>query len=153
MDDRIVSPHRPNGQIYDNCRYCGRTTFEYCKVVMGSGKIHIARRCRLCKSQIGQWVSKKLLKGIDLDTLPLLADYRLNNEPCAVCGVLGTELHHWAPKELFPDDFEKWPQSWLCPTHHQEWHNRITIPFRTLKRRLEKINGQFNAEPSPAISR
>jgi len=88
------------------CRYCGRVPFEYCKVIMSSSEIHITRRCHWCKSQIGQWVSKKLLNGIDLDTLPILADYQLNNEPCAVCGALGTELHHWAPKELFPDDYE-----------------------------------------------
>ena len=131
------------------CRYCGRVPFEYCKVIMSSSEIHITRRCHWCKSQIGQWVSKKLLNGIDLDTLPILADYQLNNEPCAVCGALGTELHHWAPKELFPDDYEKWPKAYLCPKHHQEWHIRITIPFRALRRESEKLNNKNNLMIKP----
>lgn len=137
----------------DICRYCGRVPFEYCKVIMSSGEIHVTKRCRWCKSQIGQYVGKKLITGIDIDTLPVFADYSLNNEPCAVCGARGTELHHWAPKELFPDDFEQWPKAYLCPKHHQEWHNRITIPYRTLRRKMEKINGQDNIRSRPELSR
>jgi len=45
---------------------------------------------------------------------------------CAVCGSRDAEAHHWAPRKLFGDDCEKWPQDYLCAAHHAEWHHRVT---------------------------
>lgn len=46
-----------------------------------------------------------------------IRDKRLFKEPCEVCGSLIVHAHH--------DDYSK-PLNvrWLCPTHHQEWHNK-----------------------------
>lgn len=41
--------------------------------------------------------------------------------PCERCGASGTELHHWAPRAVF-NDADEWPTSWLCTTHHAQWH-------------------------------
>lgn len=43
--------------------------------------------------------------------------------PCAVCGEPATELHHWAPRAIFgKQEAERWPRSWLCAGHHEQWH-------------------------------
>jgi len=50
-------------------------------------------------------------------------------ESCAYadCPNLATEVHHFAPKSLFPDDYDKWPTAPLCEEHHHViWHPRVT---------------------------
>jgi hypothetical protein len=64
-----------------------------------------------------------------------------------------TELHHWGPKELFPETFEFWPKSYLCDDHHREWHDTITNPFTHLIKQQEKNgNGQPNAKVGNVLS-
>lgn len=49
--------------------------------------------------------------------------------PCAYtdCPNFATEVHHFAPKSLFPDDYDKWPTAPLCEEHHHViWHPRVT---------------------------
>lgn len=72
-----------------------------------------------------------------LERLTIADDYRSYDNPCAVCGNPETELHHWAPREFFPETCELWPISYLCKQHHQEWHSRITTPFRKLRRQTK----------------
>lgn len=107
-------------------------TVEISKTLLASGRgFHIPAVC-----------DGRHIKNIPHDSIPLeimenltaSADYSLNNPPCKRCGAIGTELHHWAPKELF-EDAEQWPQDYLCPGCHDRWHKTITIPFRTLRRR------------------
>lgn len=48
----------------------------------------------------------------------------LNQNRCLICGQPFSELHHWAPRSIFPD----WPENIvapLCPSHHSEWHTRM----------------------------
>jgi hypothetical protein len=35
------------------------------------------------------------------------------------------ELHHWAPKALFGDEAEVWPQDFLCRSCHIRWHQTM----------------------------
>lgn len=122
---------------------------------MASGEVHIAFRCKTCHKNMnlkGQWVSKKLLEtmNIAIESLPVFDDYSRNNPPCAVCGKNGTELHHFAPKELFPETFEQWPKAYLCDACHHEWHNKITNPLRKYRNRERKQdNGQSDATTRP----
>lgn len=114
------------------------------KTVMGSGAIHIKAVCPVCGHNLkgsGQWISKKALPSEVLEALPILSDYSLELPGCAVCGEKGVELHHWAPKELFPETFEDWPKSYLCKKHHDEWHKTVTNPYRYLRNQKEKANG------------
>ena len=47
------------------------------------------------------------------------------SEPCARCGSTdGTELHHWAPRNTFPDA-NAWPTSYLCRDCHHAWHRTM----------------------------
>jgi hypothetical protein len=125
---------------------CQCPTYEITigKIVMGSGGIHIKAVCPVCGHNLkgsGQWISKKAIPLEILESLPTLDDYTIHLPPCEVCGGIGVELHHWAPKELFPETFELWPKSYLCKQHHDEWHNKITNPYRTLRKQQEKANG------------
>lgn len=85
-------------QVYEGCADCGFNT---------SGKFANQHR------------------DIDTARLPVGADRRYQNPPCAVCGAFGTQLHHWAPRELFGPECEHWPTSYLCPGCHNDWHTRI----------------------------
>lgn len=64
--------------------------------------------------------------SIIIDKLPVINNYSNGDyNVCVVCGSIGTEEHHWAPKYLF-EDAEMWPKSELCQTCHNLWHNIVT---------------------------
>ena len=59
------------------------------------------------------------------EELPLVRDYLHDIRPCERCGSSeGSQLHHWAPWEIF-EDANCWPCSWLCRRCHSEWHTKI----------------------------
>jgi hypothetical protein len=63
--------------------------------------------------------------GFTVDAIPVVNDYSYVG--CAIegCPQVGVEGHHWAPKEIFGDESNQWPQSLLCDRHHKEWHRRM----------------------------
>lgn len=106
-------------------------TVEITKTVMSSGAFHIT------VTSNGHYLKNVPKNNIPLEIfgeLAIGADYSRNNPPCTRCGVSGTELHHWAPKELF-EDAEDWPQDYLCKKCHERWHLILTIPLRKLRKR------------------
>jgi len=123
-----------------NCPSHHQAMISFGRCEMQSGENHVLARCSECKAEIngqGHFVSKKLIPDSILSQLPVFVSYLDYDIPCEVCGSPGVELHHWGPKQFFPDNFEKWPKSYLCPTCHQEWHNKITIPLQQLKKKVE----------------
>lgn len=114
------------------CKNDHTTYISFGRCEMQSGEYHIMARCSFCHSKIGQWISKDKLPGDILASLPIFESYLDYELPCEVCGEYGVQLHHWAPREFFPDTCEQWPKSYLCPKCHQEWHNIITIPLHKL---------------------
>jgi len=75
------------------------------------------------------WLPRSYIDKLALtyDDLPVETDYR--SIPCAVCGELGTELHHTAPRAIFGEDAEYYPQVYLCKSHHDYWHATITAYY------------------------
>lgn len=64
---------------------------------------------------------------VSVGDLQVIDDRREN--PCEVCGELGTEWHHWAPGSLaylFGDNWAQWPGAYLCRKHHAMWHDIVT---------------------------
>lgn len=61
-----------------------------------------------------------------LDALEVLMPESIESR-CAVCKSRNVELHHWAPKQLFGDDAERWPKDYLCIPCHNEWHKRMKL--------------------------
>lgn len=89
------------------CVVCG------CKNPEGSNQMYIPREKVLLK-----------LTPAQIEDLPVIC--RPPNARCVVCGNRNCELHHWAPRGIFGDDCEKWPQDYLCPGCHRVWHQRVT---------------------------
>jgi hypothetical protein len=111
---------------------------ELGKTIMGSGAYHIKAICAVCGRNVkgtGQWVSHKVVPPEVTESLVILDNFVTQMPVCEVCGAPGVELHHWAPKELFPETYERWPKSYLCKKHHDEWHQAVTNPLRALRRR------------------
>ena len=63
--------------------------------------------------------------GIAVKDLPIISNYS-GDFTCEVCGAPFAELHHWAPRSLFPGEYEYWPKSYLCPDCHNKWHKIVT---------------------------
>lgn len=64
---------------------------------------------------------------VDITSIGVIERYPQQARPiCEVCGQPGAEEHHWAPKHIFRADAERWPKSYLCKQHHDEWHARVT---------------------------
>ena len=88
---------------------------EISKIIRADGGFHIQASCPGCRANLkanGQWVSHKNIPGELLTSLPTLDDYSTNNPSCVVCKARGTQLHHWAPKELFGEaEAERWPKA------------------------------------------
>lgn len=57
------------------------------------------------------------------------AIYTSEEAVCARCGAPATQLHHWAPAELF-EDADLWPTSQLCGDCHRLWHVTINAERR-----------------------
>lgn len=91
--------------------------------IFADGSKHLYAGCRLCGHNISRRMSPVL--GRDRDGLPIGEDRRLRNPPCAVCGSMGTQLHHFAPRHIFGDEADLWPTAYLCPDCHAEWHQRV----------------------------
>lgn len=92
---------------------------------------------------IRQWFSSGRLKS-DFWVSGLNFDYTKKSEPCAVCGKLGTEWHHWAPRALQADfgnyeEWAKWPTTFLCKEHHQLWHKIVTPHLKSSGRTEEDL--------------
>jgi hypothetical protein len=110
-----------------NCHTMSEATLV--RNITGSGTSQVYWKCNAChKNAVGtaRFIQHALITGygIKIDDIPTEKDYRV--EKCAVCGELGAEYHHWAPRHLFGDNADKWPTAYLCKAHHDEWHNILT---------------------------
>ena len=124
------------------------------KQIASNGAVQIGWYCMTCETwgMPGQWVPHKEIAGQlafggwTIENIPIVNDYR--DVPCAICGKIGTEVHHWMPQKFkdHPDVEAEW-QAWqaqtapLCKYHHDLWHDLVTpwMPRRGNSRR--KANG------------
>jgi hypothetical protein len=75
---------------------------------------------------IRYWIANGLLP--DMESIPIINDYR--GEPCIICGETGVQFHHFAPqafRELFGEEWIRWPGAYLCDEHHRQWHSVVTF--------------------------
>ena len=123
--------------IERKCHYCGHDQFTRGRTIMSSGRQHLSERCNKCGRNFNgpryPFVPKP--EGVDMEQYPVSKNYLESARPCEVCGKVGTELHHWAPRAVFKDEADNWPTGWLCPEHHKEWSDRVKRYFYELARR------------------
>lgn len=80
------------------------------------------RRCWHCGSMTGEGIGAVPRGGTIHDVC--LRDNR-STQPCQRCtATVGTEYHHWAPRNTFPDA-DQWPGAWLCRSCHRLWHRTM----------------------------
>lgn len=107
----------------DKCAHPSTALFRR---IIADGSTQIYTGCTVCLADLGGGRVLAHRKVADREQLPVGRDDRYVNPPCQVCGAFGTQLHHWAPKEVFgPLEADHWPTSFLCVRCHSEWHKRI----------------------------
>lgn len=112
-----------------SCKRCGKPTqAELAANVCANEVVFIGWWCTICRgwAQPGMWIPKaKVLElGVKIEALPV-RQMELG-ERCIRCYGYGAEYHHWAPKALFREDFDKWPGDYLCRRCHDRWHTIMT---------------------------
>ena len=109
------------GVCWDCERTCDHSTTVTGYIVTRSGSHQVQRRCLLCGC--GPTKAGHVPRGgsyLDI----CLADKR-DDTTCEHCGSLdGVELHHYAPRNTFPDA-DNWATGHLCRPCHQLWHRTM----------------------------
>ena len=107
------------------CPHCNVDVVLYRQINQSGAKVVVERcpSCRRAPDLKHAFLPKSSVE--DWDNLPLFEDYAEQSEPCAVrgCTNIGTENHHIAPRSVFFEEAEDWPQFWLCIPHHRRWHD------------------------------
>lgn len=99
------------------CRDCGKVATRYASKAAAARWAEQHGILRIVKTSTLERIDAGMLDVNELEHM----------QPCEVCGDRGTtEIHHWAPWHLFPDDADQWPTSRLCRTCHQRWHQVVT---------------------------
>lgn len=111
-----------------NCNKCGVTRHvKLVRNIAANGTSQIYWWCVFHEGAASEYIPHDKLKAakIEIDSIPIVENYSTLVQ-CEVCGALGAELHHFAPKYLFGDEAEDYPKSYLCDYHHTHWHNLVT---------------------------
>ena len=118
-----------NNKPIEPCKKCGANNFNVGRFVASSGTMQFPWYCVKCKHKTNLLVKKEVIeknlkiKSKKINDFYYLGASELKN--CDVCGVIGAELHHYAPRHIGGDDCDKWTTGYLCTKHHKEWHEMI----------------------------
>lgn len=96
------------------------------------GSLHLYEGCSACGRNMGGRFLP--VHNTDLTRLPVGMDRMWDSPPCVVCGEHGTQIHHFAPREVFGDEADLWPTAYLCTGCHAAWHARIEAHFANAPR-------------------
>ncbi len=112
-----------------NCMTCGQVPITG-YIITRSGSYQVKRVCIQCgagPSTVGS--AKRGSEYLDI----CLDDHR-DDTSCERCeSVDGVELHHYAPRNVFPDA-DRWATGYLCRPCHREWHRTMNGYLWTAKR-------------------
>ncbi len=102
---------------------CGASEWAFLRFIKADGDAIAVYACATCGAGgSGSHGVKKLF--VNPAGLPIVNDNRADR--CEVCGALGVQVHHWAPRHLFGTEADVWPTSKLCVNHHTYWHDKVT---------------------------
>ena len=99
------------------------------KKISSSGVVMVFDYCKDCNRRVKTngrtWINHAIAG--DIESYPLMDDYQSKyGEPCCICGSLdGTQYHHFAPHNVFPNEYDSWPGDFLCLKHHNYWHDSM----------------------------
>ena len=111
--------------LASSCKPCVRA-YKKSYYATDAGK---AARVRTSKAQIAKDMVQQRSRR---QTHAAIKAGRLVRGACEVCGDPNTHAHH--------DDYNKpLDVRWLCPPHHQEWHNEKTPIYATSLKRNYRV--------------
>jgi len=122
----------------------GWGSMKVASAMLASGaRVHVAY-CDTCGSRVHGWfVSASIADSVgvsrDIGSISDVARY------CQRCFDPGAEFHHMAPRHLFGDEAELWPQFALCRPCHAEWHTIMTPEMRSRPRPVADL-------PAPTVT-
>lgn len=106
------------------CPRCGQPA-ELHRRRDARGNWQILWGCIYCAQRVGSdFIPRSRVADNDLWGLPTLTPAPpTEREQCPVCKQPSLlEEHHLAPKELFGDEADLWPQARVCRDCHERWH-------------------------------
>ena len=110
------------------CDYCGSKHWGIdCAINNGGHKTHRII-CGICGKKTSAFMPKAVAEQYAKQNgFEIVYDAPKDETRCCeVCGTIGAEYHHWAPRYLFGvAEADKWPTSYLCPSCHARWHKVI----------------------------
>lgn len=119
---------------------CDHSKTRIVKQVAANGSEQVFIQCVNCGHNVTEDKTGKpgkfLRKPANIESLPVVNDYRDLVQKCEVCGAAGVELHHWAPVHIFGDDAYRWPTAFLCVKCHSKWHSLVT-PNMCIKEKIQ----------------
>lgn len=124
-------------KLRSGCPRCGAMNcWEIGIMTTNSGSTVYPYYCRECGHKTTCYARKTDVAGRLLNELQPTH----NRKPeCCVCGAIGAELHHWAPRHLWGKEADKWPTAYLCIECHRLWHQVVTPNMgRSAAERIEK---------------
>jgi hypothetical protein len=102
---------------------CAATTCAICRYIIRNDTTQFRLRCEKCQHLSLSSIPHALLTDNEKQAAPVLR--AAPPPPCERCSSTeGSEIHHWAPREMFTDSFA-WPTAWLCRRCHMEWHRMV----------------------------
>lgn len=83
--------------------------------------------CDYVTSSIPHHLAERL-SGTTVSDLRVVEDFRGLYAQCSVrgCDRDDVELQHWYPRAIDPEKAARYPQTYLCRTHHEEWGHEVT---------------------------
>jgi len=131
------------------CQRCGSKNVKLRRNIISNGTNQVFWYCLECERIVnnGQMylphenVNNFLSKwSRTVEDLEIIADYSQDMPACEICGAIGVESHHFAPRAMkndFAPHWTKWPTINVCRDCHQLWHRLLTPQW---VRNYERLN-------------
>jgi hypothetical protein len=118
-------------------------------IIQANGVRKYIVQCPECETSLGtpskDIVAELVRRGYE--PVVLRVNPPMEYGPCSYrdCVEPGIDMHHWAPRNVFGCwDCDNWPVSYLCKSHHSEWHSRMD-GYRRNAKRSESVEQQDRA--------
>lgn len=110
-------------------------TWKLGKRIVSNGSTQYPFFCGQCGYITTHYAKKAIAEKMTPPPLELTQAREMPE--CVVCGKIGAEYHHWAPRYIFGGDCENWPKSYLCVECHLKWHSLVTPDMSISRRKNE----------------
>jgi hypothetical protein len=124
--------------------------------IKSNGNKEFRLRCSGCAKPhqaIRKTYAKQLIEHAGM-AIEFVTDGRDHKRVCVVCDCeeIGTEMHHFAPRNIFGSECNDWPYLPLCREHHRYWHNKMNGYQTCAKSAETECNSYFESYPKIPVA-